>query len=120
MPLSVVHVVVAGEIGGAEHFVANVASHHEATGSDHCIALMTVNPKLRDLFADAHLRVHDRGRLGTYPLAYYKRAFGPTDVAWLANIIREERADIIHAHTFGSHILAARAGLRTDRAVVRT
>jgi len=120
MRLSVVHVVVAREIGGAEHFVANMASHPEATGCDHSIALMTVNPILRELFADARLKVHDRGPLRTYPFAYYKRALGPTDVAWLANIVREERADIIQAHTFGSHILAARAGLSTNVSVVRT
>jgi glycosyltransferase involved in cell wall biosynthesis len=34
--------------------------------------------------------------------------------------LRKERADIIHAHTFRSHILAARAGLAQNLPVVRT
>lgn len=98
----------------------NLASRPGLTSSDHCIALMTVNPELRDLFRAASLAIHDRGPIWNYPLAYFKRAFGPTDVAWLVKVISEEGASVIHAHTFGSHILAVRAARKTNTPVVRT
>ena len=44
----VVHVIVAGEIGGAERFLVNLATRPELSGADHCVVLMTPNPKLRN------------------------------------------------------------------------
>jgi glycosyltransferase involved in cell wall biosynthesis len=116
----VVHVVVAGEIGGAERFLVNLATHSELSGADHCLALMTPNPELRTYFADASLRIRDRGLVKENPLAYLWRSFGPADIAWLERVLLEEKADLLHAHTFGSHILAVRAALRRRLPVVRT
>ena len=116
----VVHVVVAGEVGGAERFLVNLASRPELSGADHCLALMTPNPKLRAFFVDAGLCIHDRGPVQENPLAYLWRSFGSADIGWLGRVLREEKADLLHAHTFGSHILAVRAGLRHQRPVVRT
>jgi glycosyltransferase involved in cell wall biosynthesis len=116
----VVHVVVAGVIGGAEHFLVNLASRPELSGADHCLALMTPNPKLRAFFADAGLNIRDRGPVRENPAAYLWRSFGPADTAWLARVLQEEGANLVHAHTFGSHIVAARAGLRLNLPVVRT
>ena len=116
----VVHVVVAGEVGGAERFLVNLASRPELSGADHCLALMTPNPKLRAFFTDAGLRIHDRGPVHENPLAYVWRSFGPADLAWLGRVLREEKADLLHAHTYGSHILAARASLKYSLPVVRT
>ncbi len=116
----VVHVVVAGQIGGAERFLINLASRPESSGADHCLALMTPNPGLRAFFADAGLPIRDRGPVHENPLAYLWRSFGPADVAWLGKVLQEEKADLLHAHTFGSHILAARSGLRSGLPVVRT
>ena len=79
----VVHVVVAGDIGGAEHFLVNLASRPELSGADHCVALMTPNPKLRAFFADAGLSIRDRGPVRENPIAYLWRSFGPADIAWL-------------------------------------
>ena len=116
----VVHLVVAGEIGGAERFLFNLASRPVLSGADHCVALMTPNPKLRALFAEAGLRIRDRGPVRENPAAYVWRSFGPADIAWLGRILLEEGASLVHAHTFGSHILAARAALRHHLPVVRT
>jgi glycosyltransferase involved in cell wall biosynthesis len=116
----VVHVVVAGEIGGAEHFLVDLASRPELSGADHCVALMTPNPKLRAFLADAGLRIRDRGPVRENPAAYLWRSFGPADIAWLGRVLSDEGASLVHAHTFGSHILAVRAALRHHLPVVRT
>ncbi len=118
--LKVVHIVVAGQIGGAERFLVNLASRPVLSGADHCVALMTPNPKLRAFFAEAGLRVRDRGRVHENPLATLWRSFGPLDLAWLVKILREEEADIIQAHTYGSHALAARAALHLRLPLLRT
>ena len=118
--IKVVHVVVAGQIGGAERFLVSLATRPELSGADHCVALMTPNPKLHAFFADAGLRVHDRGPVRENPLAYLWRSWGPRDIAWLGRVLREEGADLIHAHTHGSLVLAARAGLRYGLPVLRT
>jgi len=116
----VVHVVVAGEIGGAERFLVNLASRPELSGADHFVALMTPNPKLRAFLADAGLRIRDRGPVRENPAAYLWRSYGPADIAWLGGVLAEENAGLLHAHTYGSHILAVRAGLRHKLPVVRT
>ncbi|MDE2133797.1 MAG: glycosyltransferase [Alphaproteobacteria bacterium] len=116
----IVHVVVAGDIGGAERFLVNLASRPDASGADHCVALMTPNPKLRAFFADAGLHIRDRGPVGENPAAYLWRSYGPADIAWLGRILAEEGAGLLHAHTYGSHVLAARTGLRHELPLLRT
>lgn len=112
----IIHVVVAGAIGGAERMLAGLAG-----GSPHhCLALMTPNPGLRALFADAGLTLCDRGPVRENPAAYLWRSFGPSDIAWLGRVLEQEGGDVFHAHTFASHVLAARAGLRFGRPVLRT
>jgi glycosyltransferase involved in cell wall biosynthesis len=116
----VVHVVVAGDIGGAERLIVEMASRPEQSRADHCVALMTPNPRLRALFLDAGLQVRDRGPIHENPLAYLWRSFGPTDASWLINVLEAERADIVHLHTFASHIIGVRAARKLGLPVVRT
>ncbi|MDR3527623.1 MAG: glycosyltransferase family 4 protein [Rhizomicrobium sp.] len=116
----VLHVVVAGAVGGAEQFLVNLASRPQLSGAEHVVALMTPNPKLRALFVGAGLAVRDRGMVRENPLATLTRSLGPFDIAWLAQVAREEKADLLHAHTYGSHLLAARTGLRVGIPVLRT
>ena len=116
----VVHVVVAGDIGGAERFLLDLASRPDRSNADHSIALMTPNPALREFFASARLNVHDRGAVREDPLSYLKQSFGGSDVSWLVGILGIERASIVHVHTFGSHVIGARAASRTGLPVVRT
>jgi glycosyltransferase involved in cell wall biosynthesis len=116
----IVHLVVAGAIGGAERVIVSLASRPDKTGAEHCLALMTPNPALRIFFRQAGLKIRDRGPVKENPLAYLWRSFGPMDLAWIERVLEEEGATAIHAHTFGSHVLAARAGLRSGIPVVRT
>jgi glycosyltransferase involved in cell wall biosynthesis len=116
----VVHVVVAGEMGGAERMVLDLARSGAAGGARHAIALVTCCRNVDEIFAGSGVRLHRRsvGREGAG--AYLWRSLGPSDVAWLADVISKERASIAHLHTFGSHVVGTRAALRTGAAVVRT
>src|SRR5580692_6830415 len=80
--LRVMHVVVAGDIGGAERLLVDLARRPEATGADHEVALITPNRALAQYFVDAGLRVHDRGAAREDPVAYLRQAFGSRDVVW--------------------------------------
>jgi glycosyltransferase involved in cell wall biosynthesis len=116
---SVVHVVVAGEVGGAERMLADLATG-EGTGVDHAVALMTPNDALRRLLRDAGLRVHDRGPVREGPLPFLWHSLGPRDVAWLAGVLRGEGARVAHLHTFASQVVGTRAALRAGARVLRT
>lgn len=112
----VVHVVVAGEVGGAERMLVDLASGSEG----HSIALFTPSERLRALFVDARLDIDDRGPVREHAAATLLRSLGPLDVAWLAKIIARRGARIVHLHTFGSQVLGTRAALRAGARVVRT
>jgi glycosyltransferase involved in cell wall biosynthesis len=118
--LCVLHLVVAGEIGGAERVVVDLATRPDRTGADHHVALMTPNRALAKYFHDAGLKVHDRGPVQETPLAFLRTALGEADVAWLCGLVDRERIDLVHTHTLGSHVLGTRASLRTSRPQVRT
>lgn len=111
--------IVAGDLGGAERLVATLANRVEGSGADHAVALMTSNPKVEQLFLDSNVSVH-RCPKPDGPVADLWRSFGPVFVAWLQDILQRERADLVHAHTFGSHLIAVRAGARLGLPVMRT
>jgi glycosyltransferase involved in cell wall biosynthesis len=115
----VVHVVVAGEIGGAERMLCDLASRAESR-AEHSVALLTPNERLARMFRDAGLRVHDRGRVREGPLPFLWRTLGPRDAAWIAGVLRAERAAIAHLHTFASQVVGTRAALRVGARVLRT
>ena len=114
------HVVVGGDIGGAERVVADLATRAEQTGADHHVALITPNRALASYFAKAGVRVHDRGPARENPLAYLYRSLGPADVAWLSERLAGDAIDVVHTHTFGSHVIGTRAARRARRPQVRT
>jgi glycosyltransferase involved in cell wall biosynthesis len=118
--LKVVHLVVAANIGGAEHFVANLASRAELSNADHCIALMTANAALKELFRTTGLAVVDRGLVREPPFWNFRRIFGAEDLAWLIDVISKENASVLHAHTYGSHVLSVRAAKAAGIPCVRT
>jgi glycosyltransferase involved in cell wall biosynthesis len=113
----VVHLVVAGEIGGAERMLVDLAS---SAPDAHSIALLTPNAALARLFAEAGLRVHDRGRVREGPLPYLRLSFGSRDVAWVSSVLAEERAEVAHLHTFASQVIGTRAATRIGTRIVRT
>ncbi len=114
------HVVVGGDIGGAERVVVDLATRPSQTGAEHVVALITPNRALAAYFAQAGVRVHDRGPARENPLAYLYRSLGPSDVAWLTDRIARDAIDVVHTHTFGSHVLGTRAARRMRRPQVRT
>jgi glycosyltransferase involved in cell wall biosynthesis len=118
----VVHVVVGGEVGGAERMLADLASGDPrgSTGVDHTVALLSPIEELGRMFRKAGLRVLDRGRAGEGPLHLLVRSFGRADVAWIAGVLGREAAHIVHLHTFGSQVVGTRAALRAGTRVVRT
>jgi glycosyltransferase involved in cell wall biosynthesis len=113
-------VVVAGDIGGAERLLVDLASRPEESGAEHVVALFTPNRALAAMFERAGLTIRDRGPVRENPVAYLWRSFGPADVRWLERVIREERADVVHLHTFASHVLGTRAALRAGVPTLRT
>jgi L-malate glycosyltransferase len=114
---AVVHVVVAGEIGGAERMLVDLA---RSGGRKHVIALMTPNESLRALFQQEGLDVEDRGPVREDALAYLARTLGGREVAWLGGVLARRKATIVHLHTFGSQVVGARAALRAGAKIVRT
>lgn len=116
----VLHVVVAGEVGGAERMLVDLASRPEESRAVHSVALVTPSERLRELLRSAGLRVRDRGPAREGALSFLVRALGPVDVAWIARAAQEERAEIVHLHTFGSQVVGTRAAGRVGARVVRT
>jgi glycosyltransferase involved in cell wall biosynthesis len=116
----VLHVVVAGEVGGAERMLIELASRPDASGADHAIALMTPNEMLAQVLKSAGLRVHDRGRVREHAAAYVWRSLGPVDVAWLCEVMARERATIAQLHTHASQVAGTRAARRMGLRVIRT
>ena len=55
----VVHVVVAGELGGAEQMLVDLATHPMQTGVEHAVALRTPSDALRRTLRDAGVRTPD-------------------------------------------------------------
>lgn len=116
--MSVVHVVVAGEIGGAERMLLDLA--RPSTTRSHSIALLTPNPRLRALFLEAGLPIDDRGPVREGPLHFLARTMGSADVRWLTEILERRKAEIVHLHTFASQVLGTRAAHEVGARVVRT
>jgi L-malate glycosyltransferase len=84
------------------------------------VALMTPEPRLVRLFESSGLLVRDRGRVGENAVAFLRRSLGPGDVAWLTDVLRTERADVVHLHTVASQVVGTRAALRHGARIVRT
>ena len=115
--MTVVHVVAAGEIGGAERMLVDLARGGER---EHVVALFTPNDALRQLFLRAGLDVEDRGPVREGPLPYLASSLGPLDVRWLARVLRRRRASVVHLHTFASQVLGTRAARRVGARILRT
>jgi glycosyltransferase involved in cell wall biosynthesis len=116
----VLHVVCAGEAAGAERQLVDLVTHAEATRATHSIALFTPSERVKTHFDRPGVTIYDRGRVRENPIAYLWRSLGPADAAWLEGVLRESRANIVHLHTFASHVLGTRAALRVGARIVRT
>jgi L-malate glycosyltransferase len=117
-PRSVLHVVVAGEVGGAERMLCDLAAPSGARV--HAVALLTSSDRLRALLSDAGLDVIDGGLAREDPVAFVRRSLGGRELGWLRGVIHRRARPIVHLHTFGSQVLGTRAALRERTQVVRT
>jgi glycosyltransferase involved in cell wall biosynthesis len=120
VPLRVMHVVVAGDIGGAERLLVDLATRPERTDATHEVALITPNRALAQYFASAGVCIHDRGTVRADAFAYLVRSLGSADVAWLARLFVDRRIDVVHTHTFASHVVGTRAARRVKLPQLRT
>lgn len=118
--LRVVHLVVAGSIGGAERLLVELATRPDITGANHSVALISYDDALPKYFGNAGLVVHYGGCVPQSPATYLSTTFGSRTVKWLEDVLREERADLVHMHTFGSHLLGPRAAERVGIPSLRT
>lgn len=118
--MRVLHVVCAGEVGGAERMLVDLVRPGPDLDAEHSIALLTPSDRLRALLAETRVPVFDRGAVRDGAGATLAHALGDSDVAWLAARIRDADARVVHLHTFGSHVLGTRAALEAGRSVVRT
>jgi len=125
----VVHVVVAGEVGGAERMVLSLARRPagDALGDGknerrHLIALWTDAPAVRALFTGAGVEVvtPPRPAGGLLGRDVLRGATGGRDVRWLAQLLRDTGARAAQLHTFASHVLGTRAAARAGVPVIRT
>lgn len=121
--LSILHVLSAGEVGGAERMVVDLARDQDDT---HAFALFAPAPKtsetdpVRAFFRASGVPLFDRGPVSDGPFGTLRRSFGSDDVSWLVEIVRRERIDVVHVHTFGAQGVGTRAAIATGRALVRT
>lgn len=117
--LCIVHVVCAGEVGGAERMLVDLVG---SPAERHSVALFSPSAALRAFLREHGVVVADRGPASEGVAATLARAVGRADVAWLVALLARERADVVHLHTFGSQVLGTRAALasRPRRAIVRT
>jgi glycosyltransferase involved in cell wall biosynthesis len=124
----VVHIVVAGEVGGAERMVLSLARRPASDRGDgssprrHLIALWTDAPAVRALFMDAGVDVvtPPRPASGLIERDVLRGATGGRDVRWLAQLLRDTGARAAQLHTFASHVLGTRAAVRAGVPVIRT
>ncbi len=116
--IRVLHLVVAGDIGGAERLLVDLATRPDVSNADHEVALITPNRALFAYFSAAGLTVHDRGPARENPLSYLMRSLG--NASWLSDLIRNQKIDVVHTHTFASHVLGTRAARRMKVPQVRT
>ncbi len=121
----IVHVVVAGEVGGAERMVLSLARRPavgEGSARRHLIALWTDAPAVRAFFTDAGVEVVTPPRpvAGLVERDVLRGTTGGRDVRWLAQLLRDTGARAAQLHTFASHVLGTRAARRAGVPVIRT
>jgi glycosyltransferase involved in cell wall biosynthesis len=117
--MRVVHLAVAGDIGGAERLLVDLAQQEDLTGASHHVLLLTPNPRLRDYFAAQGVSLTYRAAR-EHPLTFLRQSLLERDARWVADQCRTAGADLLHLHTLGSHVLGVRAARLAKIPTVRT
>lgn len=114
------HVVAAGELGGAERMLADLATPRPSEGLEHCVALLPAKAALEPFFREHGIEVHAQPPSPEHAGIYLARAFGGQDLRWLGRTIDAFSPNVLHLHTVGSQVLGTRAALRRRVPVLRT
>ncbi|WP_216636002.1 glycosyltransferase [Pajaroellobacter abortibovis] len=120
MSLRVVHVVGAGTVGGAERMLLDLMTHSNSKEIQHTLVLFSSHPALNAFFRQAENNIYEGRILKESPIHFLQRAWGKEDMAFLVDVCRREKAQILHLHTFGSHVLGARAARHLGLKMIRT
>lgn len=115
----VLHVVSAGEVGGAERMLVDLA-RGDAGRYAHAIALYSASPRLTAFFAGSGVTLFDRGPAREDPLSFVVRSLGRGAVRGLAGLVRATGASAVHVHTHASQVLGTRAAQAAGVPLVRT
>jgi len=116
----VLHVVVAGAVGGAERVVVDLARRPAETRAEHAVALVTPAPALVAFFRDAGVPLDVLARRREGPLSDLAVHLGAAARDFIVACARRHRATVLHLHTFGSHAAGARAAAALGVPFVRT
>lgn len=114
---TVLHVVIAGAVGGAERMLADLAS---STTERHVAFVRAGSPALLAFLRDAKIELVDAELAGESPLHYVSRALGGATVEALRRAIRTCEASVVQVHTIGSHVPGTRAAMAENVPLVRT
>lgn len=115
----VLHVVCAGEIGGAERMLVDLASG-EPRGFAHAVALYSASARLTDWLSRARITLFDRGPAREDAVSFLVRSLGRRGPEDLARLVRAAGASVVHVHTHASQVLGTRAAMIAGVPVVRT
>lgn len=113
----VLHVVVAGEIGGAERMLVDLV---KGSPSRHFVLVRAANPSLLDFFQDNDVAIVDHTFSSETPLHYLVNAFGHSLTEDVRRAIRRVDANVVQVHTVGSQVAGTRAAIAEDIPLVRT
>lgn len=115
--MKVLHVVVAGEVGGAERMLADLAKDPNTT---HGILLLHASDRLRDFFVREGVTLVASRAVSEGLLPFLGRCFGEGELSWALSEAQRFRPDVLHLHTVGSQVFGTRLSVRLRIPFVRT
>ncbi|MBK8216197.1 MAG: glycosyltransferase family 4 protein [Myxococcales bacterium] len=117
-PPKILHVVSAGELGGAERMLFDLVRHD--TESAHAVALYSPSDAIVQAFRERVPELHVRRVRSEGPVAMLARAYGSAEAEWLERAWKSTAANVLHLHTFGAQVVGARVGRALRAPIVRT
>lgn len=108
-PLKILHVVISMVVGGAERLVYDMVKYPAFAANRPVVCCMDSVGELGEKLIEEGYTVHCKGR---------RPGLDFDMVTWLRGKIREEQADVVHAHQYSPLFYAVPAALLAGRAKV--